>query len=236
MLEIHQALLDPMPHFHIDLDGIWRRAVRFRVGGREMLVLCDEDLLLHLCAHAAYNHLFDNELRLLYDIKLLVQKCGVGMDWPELGRRAQDWGLQNAVYLALRLTDDLLGCPLPLVGWQALQPADFDERLLQACRGRIFGGQSVEGGLVVVWSQEGPLNRLKAALRRVFIPRQLLARKYHLSPDSKRIFFYYPVRFFDLLAKYTGSLFELQKTGGQKAQTMSLDAELFKFLEYKQNR
>ena len=236
MLEIHQALLDPMPHFHIDMDGIWQRALRTRVGGRKMLVLCDEDLLLHLCAHAAYNHLFDNELRLLYDIKLLVQKYGAGLAWPALGRRAQAWGIQNAVYLALRLTDELLGCPLPSDGWQTLQPAEFDERLLQACRVRIFGKQSVEGGLVVIWSQAGPVNRMLAALRRVFIPRPLLARKYHLSPDSKRLFLYYPVRFFDLLTKYTGRLFELQKTNGQEAQTMALDTDLFKFLEYKQNR
>ena len=236
VLEMHLTLLDPMPHFHIDMDGIWQRALRTKVAGREVLVLCDEDLLLHLCTHAAYNHLFDNELRLLYDIKLLLEKYGGSLDWQVLTRRAREWGVQNAVYLALRLTDELIGCPVPASAWQALQPANFDERLIQISQGRVFSKQMLAGGLVFVWSEKGLINRVKASVLRVFLPPKTLASKYNLPPNSKRVFLYYPLRFFNLLMKHTGSLLALQTNRGQKAQIISQETELFTFLDYKQNR
>ena len=236
MLEVHLWLVDPMPHFHIDLDGLWKRAIRSSVGGKQVLVLCDEDLLMHLCAHAAYNHLFDNELRLLYDIKLLAEKSAASLDWPALVQRAQAWGIQKAVYLALRLTDNLVGCQVPDIVWQGLRPADFDERLIEACQGRVFSSFDVEGGLVIFWQQKGLGNRVKAAFQRVFLPPKLLARKYGLPPEAKWVVLYYPVRLFDLLLKFTGSLFGLVTGKGQKARAVSLDTALFDFLDYKQNR
>jgi hypothetical protein len=236
MLEIHLSLLDPMPQFNLDVAGLCQRAVPARVGGKAVYVLNNEDLLLHLCAHAAYNHLYDNALRLLYDIKLLVEKLGESLDWSILARRAQEWGVFKAVYLTLRLTDELIGCELPQKGWNEFSLVDFDERLLEAGFARIFNQNNVVGGLVVLWSQKSRLKRMRDAFRRVFLHPRLLAQKYKLKPGSKRVYLYYPLRLKDLLVKFSGPLTGLVKGDGQKTEAISREGILFDYLGYKQNR
>jgi len=42
-------------------------------------------------------------------------------------------------------------------------------------------------------------------LRRVFIPRRVMAREYNVDPRSLKLYLYYPVRLARLLREYRGS-------------------------------
>jgi hypothetical protein len=228
MLEIHWRLLQ-IGENDAERNSIWQRAVSVKMGGITVYGLAPEDMLTYLCAHIAYHHLYENAIRSLYDIKLLVEKNAGHIDWAVVAQRGREWGVFKALYLTLRITDELTGCPLPQNAWDELRPADFDENLVQAGCEKIFARVNQPGWLSI-WTQKSALERFQSALRGVFLPASVLARKYNLPVGSKRVYLYYPVRFYYLAIKYAGELLNLVKPDRQKGITR--DGDLMDYLGY----
>ena len=55
-LDIHWNIDLSIAHLNIDIDKVWERARPAFIGEVEVLVLCPEDLLLHLCTHLSFHH------------------------------------------------------------------------------------------------------------------------------------------------------------------------------------
>ena len=66
-VELHWHLESPLWPFHVDLEGLWMRAVPATVAGVRTKVLSAEDTLLHLCVHAC-KHKLTAGLRAYCDI------------------------------------------------------------------------------------------------------------------------------------------------------------------------
>ena len=98
-----------------------------RVGEVDVRVFSPEDLLVYLCAHVAYQHIYIDAVRSLLRHQAAGAEQSGKLDWGAITARARTWGLANSVYLTLRLTDDLLGCALPDSAWPGLRPPAFNE-------------------------------------------------------------------------------------------------------------
>lgn len=208
-LEIHWSLLSPLFPFSIDTEGLWERARPACIAGIEVAVFCPEDLLLHLCIHAGCTHGFEPGLKLFCDINEILQRNPDGLDWEILQRRSREWGVNKCVYLTLKLTGELLGTVLPTAVMEALRPDDFDERFIALARDQIFSRRSRTGpplsmwpAVARFWGTSSLRDKGLLFLKGFFIPRKSMARLYPVPATSFRIYFYYFVRFRDLLRTY----------------------------------
>lgn len=216
LLDLHYFAFIPGRAGQESAGSVWERARRIRIGGAAAFALSPEDLLLHLCMHAALNHGFDVRLVNLCDIPVVVDRLGDQLDWPAFWMRAREWGAERSVLVTFGLAEALLGWVRPPAtrGGAGLPPATFDvlstsERLLFS-DGPVFAHTPQ---MAKLWGDASLAAKLRLVLSRVFVSRRELAFAYGVPADSPRIFLYYAVRLRTLLAR-----------GMSKARDVSRDA------------
>jgi len=99
------------PRFYavdLDMDALFRRAVRVSVAGRTVKTLSNEDVLVVLTLHAA-KHVW-GRLIWLCDIAQILRLPNLNWEW--IAERATELGVARILYITLRLTNVLLGAPL----------------------------------------------------------------------------------------------------------------------------
>lgn len=231
-LEIHWALLNPRFGQDMEWHDLWGRSVAARVGAASVRVPCAEDLLVYLCAHVAYQHMYIESIRSLYDIKLVLKVLGRGIDWDVVRQRAEKWRLQNSLYLSLHLTDQLLGPVLPDPIREKLRPPDFKEALVEAAVSRLLDTGGVSPVVSAVWTRRGLPQRIRGLWDRLAVAPAILAGRYGLPPNSWRVYLYYPVRAWDLLRIHGTGLLGLLLGGRRGRQRAALDADLVAYLNW----
>ncbi len=200
-VEIHWSISrKPLP-YQVDSESLWGRARGLDFFGTQPFVFSPEDLLLHLCIHAS-NHMFDCELRHLFDIRETLRRFIPEFDWKAFVARAWEWEAAKAVYVALRLAEDLTGAAVPDDVMLHLCPEDFRGEFLESARDQIFRDKNeLPHGMSEI-AEEGSLwRKVRLALRRVFLSPRELAAEYGLIEGSAWVYLYYPVRVFDLLRR-----------------------------------
>lgn len=140
-LELHYNIANQPYSNYFNVLDLWERSVPLESSRGRGLSL--EDLLLHLCIHAAAwqkDELLHPiiQLRHLVDIAEFLRTDTV-FNWAIFAERAKTWQVQEPVYLALKLTQELLGLP-PYYATQVneLRPAQFKEKLLETTRRALF--------------------------------------------------------------------------------------------------
>lgn len=231
-LEIHWTLLNPRFKNGLNWEELWERSVPAQVGEVEVRVFSPADLLIYLCAHVAYQHIYIDSVRSLYDIKLLALRMSDQLDWGAITARARTWGLANSMYLTLRLTDYLLGCPLPDVLTQVLRSAEFSERIFQAALARVLEHSDSSPVISAVWSRRNLFQRFKGLWGRLILPRAVLAGRYRLPPGSRKVYLYYFVRARDLLRMYGRDLWDLLRGKRKKREMAVSENELIAYLKW----
>lgn len=134
-IEVHWSIEDDASPFAIDVDGLWQRARRVQVAGVRALALAPEDLLLHLCLHASYNHgwlQFEAGLRPLVDIEATLRHFAHRIDWDVFTQRAFGWKVQRCAWLTLTLAKHLLAADVPERVLAALAPALVDRDVIDS--------------------------------------------------------------------------------------------------------
>ena len=120
LVELHGALKSYASLSRERLELVWRRSVVTELGGIPARVQHPEDLLLHLCLHAADQHRFSLGLSPLLDVHRAASRWHGVFDWPAM---IADWsvlGISARMYLVLKLARDLLGAPLPDLFFRAV--------------------------------------------------------------------------------------------------------------------
>jgi hypothetical protein len=186
------------------------------------LALCPEDLLLHLCLHAA-GHLNALHVRMLCDMVAVGQKYGAELDWPELVARAKIWGASRAAYVMLRLARERLGAPLPAHWIEALRTEDMNDGVVSIVAGRFFSTPHLAPpdlsiGMARFRSAGGLRARMKYVATRVFVSPEIMAFKYGAPLHSWRILLFYPARLVDLWGRH-GKFLRQTMFGGRRTQT-----------------
>jgi len=170
-LEVHWLLDPPGSPFRVDMAALWQSAVPTRIAGIDALGLSPEDLLLHLCTHAA-RHRFNGGLLFLVDVATAIAYYGDRIDWARLATRAAEWSAGPHVSAALSLATELLGAAVPDRTLEILRPLSPDDELLDLARERILeekGPLRLAAELRLRWRERGSRAKIDS-LRRVVWP------------------------------------------------------------------
>jgi hypothetical protein len=210
LFEVHWNLTSPGKSYCIDPGSLWERAVPVHIAGCDALALSPEDLLLHLCLHTSYQHQFAFGLRPFCDIAETISRFGSAFDWQTTAERAEHWGWQRGVYLALRLARELADADVPDDILERLRPADMTDSVLEIALAQIFTDKSFAVSVPVPFAEllesRRLLDKIRIFWQRVFLPRAIIAALYSVPMDSIRIYGAYPRRFVDVLRRHGHTL------------------------------
>lgn len=211
-LEIHMTIDRINSPFSIDMAGIWKRLSAVQMYGVDTLIFSPEDLLLHLSLHVSHQHKFRaHGLRPFCDIAAVISHYEHEIDWKQLQVRAHKWQAEKYIYISLRLSQEILGARVAGGVLRSLKPALFNEKITLQASKRIlslgpvkppFKGMRDRARIVIFHPDDSILRRASYFLKKVFISREDLAARYSVPPSSKRIYFFYFVRFILLLYSY----------------------------------
>jgi len=134
-IELHWNL-DDEKLVTISRQQVWNRAQRLPTQEQAGMVLSPEDTLLFLSNHLSKHstHL----LRSLNDIAELLKKYDSILDWDYALAATHSWGVEAAVYYALRRSQELLGAPVPAYVIRAIKPRVWRRRLIDFLISRDF--------------------------------------------------------------------------------------------------
>lgn len=205
-LEVHWQLQHSDTPFKLDVDKLWERAQLAMIADVEVLVLCPEDLLLHLCLHAAYDHLFYFGLRFFVDIFYTIRHYEEQIDWQQLELRARQWGSSKSLLLTLYLTKEFWQAAVPDEALDKLKADRFERSVLADAKQQIFADKSYSSStyFAKLWQPKRPQDKVIYFLKCTFVSPQIMAEMYPAPADSWRIYLYYLVRLKDLLIRYRG--------------------------------
>jgi hypothetical protein len=202
-VEIHWSLIDPGSPFRIDADGLWDRSREATIAGAPARVLGPEDLLLHLCIHGAYEHVFAFGLRFLCDLREVVGRRP-GADIETARDRAARWGAARCLETSLGVARQCLPGDWP----------DADEATDTAASIRIAGDHLWTAGteprvptaLARLWGTTGAKEKATGIARGFLPSRQVLALRqmYPTDPRSWKAYAYYAVRAKDVIVRNAG--------------------------------
>lgn len=121
----------------IDHDGLWKRSHRLAIGDAEGLMLCPEDLLLHLALHLTLASDFG---RLIWftDIDAMLRRYEVGFDWEAVLEEATRWRVKPLLGYVLQVCQRSFATPIPPGVLTRLLAAGLRHRLLDACIGTTY--------------------------------------------------------------------------------------------------
>lgn len=105
LVEIKWQILPRFYSVDFNVDDFFARAVTVIVSGQELRTLCEQDLMLVLCAHVA-KHAW-TQLSWLCDIVQLAQSRS--LDWEALRIEAERLGIARIVAVSFLLAQKLLG-------------------------------------------------------------------------------------------------------------------------------
>jgi hypothetical protein len=113
LLEIHCFITEVGSPFQVPVSDLWRFSQPAILNGNTVSLLSPENLIIHLCLHTAYGHLFDFGLGSLYDISQIIDHYGETINWDEVEHRSMQWGANRCLVLALYFTKKWLNAVIP---------------------------------------------------------------------------------------------------------------------------
>ena len=204
-VEIHWTIENPTVPFRIDVDGLWERATPVRVGGVGISGLSPEDLVLHLCLHAAAHHGFENGFRGICDLHQAIEVYEGAFEWSEMVGRSKSWGVERSISLPLHLAGKWFGTEIPGgIAEEFTSHADFaemvaiSERLL--CR--QAPGVPVSDNITRLWGDYKTAEKIHHLMKRLFPTKSEIAATYPVPADSAMIYAYYVLRLKDLVGRH----------------------------------
>jgi len=216
VVEVHWSVTWPGDSRALsDLEDLWTRAQPLTIAGCEVLGLSPEDLLLHLCIHASFQHMFYTGLRPICDLDATIRCYQAEMDWRLVCRLARQRQWQTGVRLMLHLTQHCLHTRIPILVWQELQPAQ-DEAALAAAYRMLWTIDSdvsaLPRNLATLWNRPNLLLRIWDLLKALVPNRFKIAKEYGLSARSPLVWLYVPRYKIDLLRKHSKAFRQLQRS------------------------
>ncbi|MBI2424765.1 MAG: nucleotidyltransferase family protein [Candidatus Hydrogenedentes bacterium] len=220
-LELHWHVSPPDSPFKIDVADLWAGARRVTIGGRAVRVLSPEHTLIHLAIHGAYQHAYQEGLRVLCDVAMCVKRYEDEMDWAAVAAVARSWRAEKCTALTLSLAGALLGTPLAQTDLDGLCPRSAYEEQIAVAEQIVFQEKAVSRKVAAFWNAKGLRARLRILAQHVFLPRDVLAMLYEAPREGVVIFLYYPVLWKDLLMRHGGKILGVAR--GDAASRAAMD-------------
>ena len=235
LVEVHWTLGRQGEHYTPPIDDIWASAVAAKLADADARVMSPEFLLLHVCAHLAYHHLFALDFRALCDIAEIVRAYPT-LDWKVVVAQGRRHGWGRGVAAALQLAHDHVAAAVPeevliAIGVDTLAAEPLADALEQlASFAEISCDLQFAPNLTALQSTIGWRTKIAVLWKRIFVPRAELAAIYGVSEHSAGIRLYYAVRIRDLVRRYAGSARDLSRSGPQLAANTARNARLERWI------
>ena len=235
-VEIHWNLADPLHPYSPPIEDIWNSAVPARVGGTDTLVMSPEYLLLHVCAHLAYNHVFAFSLRALCDVVEIL--CAYpALDWTATVERGRRYGWRRGVAVALQLAKDELGAAVSEEALSSISGSALEANLLTDARAHLIAAAAMPDHIRAAPNFMDFAGRrefaakLKIAWSRLFVRRAELALIYGVPEHSAYLGIYYVARLFDLTRRYAATIWGLSVAESDLHEMTDRHARLARWLD-----
>ncbi len=195
MLEIHCFIASEESPFNISMMELWKQARPENLNGNSVFVLSPEDLIIYLCLHAAYDHLFDFGLSALYDISIAIKHYENDLNWDEISHRSGQWHATHCLLLALYFTKKWMGANIP----DELFENFHLDKMVHIAEERIF--KTFETTPLhphyTQWrNRKGMRNRMRYVSDVLFPSREFMTNRYLQPKDSRVLIGSYFYRFF----------------------------------------
>ncbi len=200
--DVHWAFVERHSAYLIDLDPLWPRREPLTIGGKELLTLSTEDLLLILCLHG-FTHLWER-LGWICDVASLIDQQEK-IDWRLVMENANKLGLRRILLLGLVLASELLDASLPAEMRQAADGDAVVKRLAHQVEEQLFREHRAppglfEGAILDLKMRERKRDWLRSGVRLILTPRS--SDWMSLSLPESLFFLYYLLRPVRLARKY----------------------------------
>lgn len=205
-LDVHWGLVAPYLSFGLDMNRLWDRLEPIAVGGKRLLILSPEDLLMALCLHG-YTHFWER-LGWICDIAGLIQGRK-DIEWELVLENASRLGSQRILSLGLFLARELLAAPIPEGVWKTVQADPVVRTIAAQVQEHLFAEEHTpsgisDGALLHLRMRERKRDRLRSCLHLAATPR---VYDWMLLPLPDSLFFlYYLLRPLRLAGKYGAKL------------------------------
>lgn len=171
LLEVQWALQPRFYAVDYDMQGLFQRAVKMSVAGRETKTLSPEDLFLILAIHAA-KHVW-GRLIWLCDLARIMNLPTLNWNW--IGTQAKQMGIVRLLRVNLLLVKRLLGESIPAAAEAALPPdtgavALSHEIEAQIIRNEEFNVESFDYFRLMLRLRERRADRVRFLSRLIFTP------------------------------------------------------------------
>ena len=204
-IELHWTLVDDRSDLEIDEETLWQGSRLIQLPGTTAWVLSLENMLLHLCAHISYGHMFQRQPRSLVDIARLLETGGEQVNWQEVVQTAHTWKSEAGIFLALYLAHSLLDAPVPAPVISALKPIDFTPQVADWAVFRLFQeNYSLSSNFNSLFASPSFLERIRALFTAFFPGRIILSQAYNVPPNSWRIYLVAPRYAWERITHYGG--------------------------------
>ncbi len=200
-IEVHRAITGGDARFNVDMEGLWARARPAVISGAEALVFAPEDLLLYLCLHSTFHHQLTFGVRGLCDVLEIIRRYEGAIDWEVLERCAVLWQIEKCVYLTLRLAREKLGAQVPTRLLQALDP-EISCKMMADITDVLLFGEQISSEYAELWDPARSSNKMELLLNKAFPSRKRMEEMYPAAARSRFFYFYYLLRWLDLLRRY----------------------------------
>jgi hypothetical protein len=230
-IEVHWSLLEQDEPFSIDPQGVWQRARSARFADTDAYALSTEDLLLHLCIHANYQHYLKLGLRGMLDIALVLNLEADRLDWRKLGKIAREWGAAKTTALSFILLAEMGWANLPEGFLSELLPYSLDADILIKAKTLLLqdnlAPNAITPDVAALSSTKNLGQQASVILNRIFIPRPALARLYKLNPNSPGILLGYFRRAIDLFRQYGSTIGKISTMDEAIQQDLAREKDRF---------
>jgi hypothetical protein len=233
VVEIHWTIENPMVPFRIDVDGLWERATPVRVGGVEIQGLSPEDLVLHLCLHAAAHHGFENGFRAICDLHQAIEASRGAFEWTELVGRSKSWGAKRSIALPLHLAGKWFGSEIPReIAEEIESETDFVDMVAISERLLCERAPGLSDNITRLWGDYGMAGKIRHLVKRLFPGKNEIAATYPVPADSARIYAYYVLRWKDLFKRHGAAVLDRCLPGKSGKGGLALGVERNKLKDW----
>ena len=210
VVEIHFNIVGPPFSLQLDVEKLWGRAQMSSLQGIEVLTLCPEDLLIHLCMHFSFHHGFDNGIRPLFDISQTIQHYERELDWEQVLNRSKEWGVVKCIYLALSLANKFAGASIPVQIMKDLDVYNDSFTATALAEELIFTKSThVAPNIAMLFDNKSLLDRLIHFIRCVFPPKNTMADMHLLVRNPLSVYSLYFFRIKGLLKRHGQTVWRL---------------------------
>ncbi|MBI2486990.1 MAG: nucleotidyltransferase family protein [Deltaproteobacteria bacterium] len=218
------------------IERWWERTRTVEISGMKTLLLCPDDLLVHLSLHFIKHRFISGGFKGPFTSRgALIQLCDIfqilkhyknEFNWARLQREAEEYGITSLISSTLYLLREIMDFDDGIFNdaFRVFKLQSFEKELTKLIQKRIFIIEdSIPSSFIQSLVADRFQNQVKSLLRTLFPHREVFSKRYSVPLSSKKLYFYYLIRPFILLLKYRKLLWRSLISRGEVKEEVILN-------------